>query len=186
MKHLMIDIEAMDDKPTAAITAIAAIFFNPETGEIGESFSRRISLEDSMSKGGTVSAEVILRCLRQPVGIRRLMFDDFLYDIDCAICDFYDFVNSNMPPLGVRVLYGCPSLRSAVLRTAMQKFVGDSFEYGNEQSVTTVNELAKSLGLNMESIIPNTRINNAYDQVVYNIKIVSYVWMYLMKIASVK
>lgn len=146
MKHLMIDIEAMDDKPTAAITAIAAIFFNPETGEIGESFSRRINLEDSMNKGGTASAEVILRWLRQPAGVRRQMFDDFLYDIEDAISDFYDFVNSNMPPLGVKVWYGCPSLRSAVLRTVMQKFVGDSFEYGNEQSVVTVNELAKSLG----------------------------------------
>lgn len=186
MKHLMIDIEAMDDKPTAAITAIAAIFFNPETGEIGESFSRRINLEDSMNKGGTASAEVILRWLRQPAGVRRQMFDDFLYDIEDAISDFYDFVNSNMPPLGVKVWYGCPSLRSAVLRTVMQKFVGDSFEYGNEQSVVTVNELAKSLGLNMESIIPNSGINNAYDQVVYNIKVVSYVWMYLVKIASVK
>lgn len=186
MKHLMIDIEAMDDKPTAAITAIAAIFFNPETGEIGESFSRRINLEDSMSKGGTASAEVILRWLRQPAGVRRQMFDDFLYDIEDAISDFYDFVNSNMPTLGVKVWYGCPSLRSAVLRTAMQKFVGDSFEYASEQSVVTVNELAKSLGLNMESIIPRAGINNAYDQVVYNVKVVSYVWMYLVKIASVK
>lgn len=26
MKHLMIEIEAMDDKPTAAVTAIAAVF----------------------------------------------------------------------------------------------------------------------------------------------------------------
>lgn len=186
MKHLMIDLETMDTKPTAAITAIAAIFFNPESGEVGETFYRRISLEDSMSNGGTVSADAILRLLRQPTGIRRQMIDDFFHDIESAICDFYDFVNSNMPLQGVKVWYGCPSLRIAVLRTAMQKFVAEDFEYGNEQSVVTVNELAKSLGLNMESIIPRSGISNAYDQVIYNVKVVSYVWMYLVKIASVK
>ncbi|MBR7276818.1 3'-5' exoribonuclease domain-containing protein, partial [Klebsiella pneumoniae] len=35
MKHLMIDLETMDNKPTAAITAIGAVLFNPETGEMG-------------------------------------------------------------------------------------------------------------------------------------------------------
>lgn len=39
MKHLMIDLETMDNKPTAAITAIGAVLFNPETGEMGNILS---------------------------------------------------------------------------------------------------------------------------------------------------
>lgn len=186
MKHLMIDIEAMDDKPTAAITAIAAAFFNPETGEVGKTFYRRISLDDAMKNGGTVSAEAITWCLKQSSETRSNLLYDDCQDIDLAVCDFYDFVNTNMNPFEVKVWHGCPSLRSAILRTAMNKFVGECFEYGSEQSVVTVNELAMSLGLNMDSIIPCSGLRNAYEQIIYNIKLVSYVWMYLVKIASVK
>ncbi|MCV5360349.1 3'-5' exoribonuclease, partial [Escherichia coli] len=38
MKHLMIDLETMDNKPTSAIASIGAVFFDPETGEMGEQF----------------------------------------------------------------------------------------------------------------------------------------------------
>lgn len=186
MKHLMIEIEAMDDKPTAAILAVAAAFFNPKTGEVGKTFYRRISLDDAIKNGGTVSAEMIAWYLKQSADTREKLLSEHCQDTEMAMYDFFDFVNTNMTPLAIKVWYGCPSLRSAVLRTAMNRFGGEGFEYGNEQSVVTINELAKSLGLNMESIIPYSESKNAYDQVVYNIKVVSYIWMYLDKIASVK
>ncbi|MBJ8955886.1 3'-5' exonuclease [Citrobacter braakii] len=186
MKHLMIDIEAMDDKSTAAITAIAAIFFNPETGEIGETFSRRISLDDAMSNGGTVSAEAIEWWLRQPSEVRCQLLDDDCQDIELAICDFYAFINENADPASVKLWNGCPSLHSSVLRHALNKFAGQCFTHGNEQSVITMVELASTLGLNMDSIIPYTFTRNAYNHAIHNIKIVSYIWMYLVKIASVK
>ncbi|MGS3390756.1 3'-5' exonuclease [Citrobacter portucalensis] len=186
MKHLMIDIEAMDDKPTAAITAIAAIFFNPETGEVGKTFYRRISLDDAMSNGGTVSAEAIEWWLRQSSEIRCQLLDDDCQDLELAICDFYAFVNENADPSTVKLWNGCPSLHSSVLRHALNKFAGQCFTHGNEQSVITMVELASTLGLNMENIIPYTFTRNAHNHAIHNIKIVSYVYSYLIKIASVK
>lgn len=186
MKHLMIEIEAMDDKPTAAVTAIAAIFFNPETGEVGKTFYRRVSLDDAMSNGGTASAAAIKWWLQQPSEERdQLLFEDW-QDIELVVCDFYDFVNKNMTPLATKLWCGCPSMHGNILRHILDKYTGMSFEYGNEQSVVTLVELAKSLGLNMEAIIPYTFTKNAYNHAIHNIKIVSYIWMYLDKIASVK
>ncbi|MEG5901153.1 3'-5' exonuclease [Enterobacter bugandensis] len=186
MKHLMIEIEAMDDKPTAAVTAIAAIFFNPETGEVGKTFYRRVSLDDAMSNGGTVSAAAIKWWLQQPSEERdQLLFED-CQDIELAVCDFYDFVNKNMTPLATKLWCGCPSMHGNILRHVLDKYTGMSFEYGNEHSVVTMVELAKALGLNMDAIIPYTFTRSAYNHAIHNIKIVSYIWMYLDKIASVK
>lgn len=186
MKHLMIEIEAMDDKPTAAVTAIAAIFFNPETGEVGKTFYRRVSLDDAMSNGGTVSAAAIKWWLQQPSEERdQLLFED-CQDIELAVCDFYDFVNKNMTPLATKLWCGCPSMHGNILRHVLNKYTGMSFEYGNEQSVVTMVELAKSLGLNMDAIIPYAITRNAYNNAIHNVKIISYIWMYLDKIASVK
>lgn len=36
MKHVMIDIEVMDNKPTAAITSIAAAIFDPMSGQLSD------------------------------------------------------------------------------------------------------------------------------------------------------
>ncbi|EMQ2222828.1 3'-5' exoribonuclease [Citrobacter freundii] len=186
MKHLMIDIEGMDEKSTAAITAIAAIFFNPETGEVGKTYYRRISLDDAMKNGGTVSAKAIEWWLQQSEEEREQLLDEDCQDIELAVCDFYDFVTMNTQPETIKLWCGCPSLHSPVLRNALNKFADQCFDYSNEQSVITMVELASTLGLNMEKIIPYTFTRNAYNHAIHNIKIVSYVYSYLIKIASVK
>ncbi|MGR8620255.1 3'-5' exoribonuclease domain-containing protein [Escherichia coli] len=56
MKHVMIDIEAMDNKPTAAIASIAAAIFDPISGEVSASMYRRIAIESSEAFGGTLGA----------------------------------------------------------------------------------------------------------------------------------
>ncbi|KLP41766.1 3'-5' exonuclease [Enterobacter ludwigii] len=186
MKHLMIDIEAMDDKPTAAITAIAAVFFDPESGEVGNKFYRRICLADAMSHGGTVSAEFILWWLRQPSETRAQLLDDDCQDIELAMCDFYAFVNENADPQTVKLWNGCPSLHSSILRNSLNKFAGQCFNYGNEQSVITMVDLAEALGLNMEKIVAYDYPRNAYNHAIHNIRIVTYVWSYINRVASVE
>lgn len=187
MKHLMIHIDAMDDKPTAAITSIAAAFFNPETGEVGKTFYRWINLADAMKNGGTVGAEAIEWLTLQSAAMNELMFNDDCQDIDLAICDFYDFViRNNEESQFIHSWNICPSLHYPVLRHSLNKFADQCLTYAGEQSVTTIIDLASDLGLNLNSIIPLEPEMNAYDHVMHNIKIVSYVRMYLDKIASVK
>ncbi|ELI8625564.1 3'-5' exoribonuclease, partial [Escherichia coli] len=43
--HLMIDLETMGKNPDAPIISIGAIFFDPQTGEMGPEFSKTIDLE---------------------------------------------------------------------------------------------------------------------------------------------
>lgn len=73
---VMIDLETMDNKPTAAITAIGAVWFNKETGEILKEFYRKVDLQTSMDIGLTVSASTIQWWLKQGEEARLEMVKD--------------------------------------------------------------------------------------------------------------
>ncbi|NSZ73890.1 3'-5' exoribonuclease [Agrobacterium tumefaciens] len=48
---LMIDLETLGTAVNAPVVAIGAVFFNPETGELGETFDAAIDIEDAMRYG---------------------------------------------------------------------------------------------------------------------------------------
>ncbi len=43
MHHLMLDIETLDIKPSAVILVVAAVFFDPQTGQLGAEFENAVS-----------------------------------------------------------------------------------------------------------------------------------------------
>jgi DNA polymerase III epsilon subunit-like protein len=73
IEHVMVDLETMDNKPTAAITAIGAVAFDPDTGELGERFYVKVDLQTSMDAGLTVSADTINWWLMQADEPRKEM-----------------------------------------------------------------------------------------------------------------
>ncbi|EES4629378.1 exonuclease, partial [Escherichia coli] len=52
--HLMIDLETMGKNPDAPIISIGAIFFDPQTGDMGPEFSKTIDLETA---GGVIDRD---------------------------------------------------------------------------------------------------------------------------------
>jgi hypothetical protein len=62
---LMIDIETMDNKHTAAMLSVGAVFFDLQTCTLGPTFNRTINLVSSVAHGGTMSAGTVLWWLRQ-------------------------------------------------------------------------------------------------------------------------
>lgn len=48
VNHLMIDIETMGNKPTAPIVAIGAVFFDPQSSELGAEFYVAVNLASAM------------------------------------------------------------------------------------------------------------------------------------------
>ncbi|HBD4295643.1 TPA: 3'-5' exoribonuclease, partial [Escherichia coli] len=54
--HLMIDLETMGKNPDAPIISIGAIFFDPQTGDMGPEFSKTIDLDTA---GGVIDRDVI-------------------------------------------------------------------------------------------------------------------------------
>lgn len=91
MPHTLIYIEALDIKPRGAITAIAAVTFNPKTRMLGKRFCKRVDPESSVSRGGTISAASLKWWLRQtPERCSGLLsakgtLSDALHELQCFI-----------------------------------------------------------------------------------------------------
>lgn len=65
MLDIMVDLETMDRRPTAAIIAIGAVEFNIATGKKGEVFYRTVNLDSSVAAGCTLGADTIVWWMKQ-------------------------------------------------------------------------------------------------------------------------
>lgn len=50
-RHVMVDLETMGKKSNAPVVSIGAVIFDPETGFLGETFYKVVSLESAVSWG---------------------------------------------------------------------------------------------------------------------------------------
>lgn len=51
MKHMMVDLETLGTAANAPVIAIGAVFFDPNTGTLGDTFDAAIDVEDAMRYG---------------------------------------------------------------------------------------------------------------------------------------
>ncbi len=75
MRHLMCDIETMNDRSFAAILSISAVQFDIVTGELGQEFHVPITLQSNMDAGLTLSAKTIMWWLQKDESARRKLCD---------------------------------------------------------------------------------------------------------------
>jgi hypothetical protein len=189
MKHLMIDLETMDNKPTSAIASIGAVFFNPETGEMGEQFYQRVSLSSCVEHGLTIGADTVQWWMRQDAEARSELLNDDCIDLPLALACLEAFISEHADPTHVQVWGNGAAFDNVILRNAAEKcgYTDPLWIYWNDRDVRTVIELSKTLGLNVRNIIKFEGVqHHALYDAVHQAKIVSYVWLYLIKIASVK
>ena len=58
-RHLMIDLETLDTSPTAVVTSVALVVFNPFSDAVTEQFSFQLDVQEQLDTGGTVSASTL-------------------------------------------------------------------------------------------------------------------------------
>ncbi|MER9833377.1 3'-5' exoribonuclease [Mesorhizobium sp. M0145] len=68
--HLMIDLETMGTAANAPVVAIGAVYFDPDTGTLGETFDAAIDVEDAV-RYGRVSGSTIKWWLGQGDAARQ-------------------------------------------------------------------------------------------------------------------
>ncbi|ENW8808780.1 3'-5' exoribonuclease, partial [Escherichia coli] len=89
--HLMIDLETMGKNPDAPIISIGAIFFDPQTGDMGPEFSKTIDLETA---GGVIDRDVIKRWLKQSREAQSAIMTDEI-PLDDALLQLREFIDEN-------------------------------------------------------------------------------------------
>lgn len=75
MKHLMVDIETLGNKPGAVILSISAVQFDIETGYIGKEFHTEIDMESCVAFGLKMDTSTIMWWMSQDDEARKKVME---------------------------------------------------------------------------------------------------------------
>ena len=94
MKDIMIDLETMGKGATAAIVAIGACYFDPQTGNIGEKFYANVDLQSALDVGLTVDGSTVMWWLEQSSEARASLAVPDALPIGAALSEFSAWVRA--------------------------------------------------------------------------------------------
>ncbi len=179
--HLMIDLETMGTNTNAPIVVIGAVFFDPQTGEIGPVFYIVISLTDAMNTGAVPDGGTIEWWLKQSSEARAAILTDQVKLKD-ALSRFREFINEYSDEKLVQVWGNGATFDNAILRTSYEHLdIPCPWRYYNDRDVRTIVELGKAIDFDARTAIPfEGERHNALDDARYQAKYVSVIWQKLI------
>ncbi|EPZ4593529.1 3'-5' exoribonuclease domain-containing protein, partial [Escherichia coli] len=176
--HLMIDIETMGKNPNAAIISIGAIFFDPQTGDMGPEFSKTIDLDTA---GGVIDRDVIKWWLKQSREAQSAILTDEI-PLDDALLQLREFIAENSGEFFVQVWGNGANFDNVILRRSYERQgIPCPWHYHNDRDVRTIVELGKAIDFDARTAIPfEGERHNALDDARYQAKYVSAIWQKLI------
>ncbi|EPJ1537768.1 3'-5' exoribonuclease domain-containing protein, partial [Escherichia coli] len=179
--HLMIDLETMGTNTNAPIVVIGAVFFDPQTGEIGPVFYIVISLTDAMNTGAAPDGGTIKWWLKQSSEARAAILTDQVKLKD-ALSRFREFINEYSDEKFVQVWGNGATFDNAILRTSYERLeIPCPWRYHNDRDVRTIVELGKTIDFDAKTVIPFEGVrHNALDDARHQAKYVSAIWQKLI------
>ncbi|EFN7178195.1 exonuclease [Escherichia coli] len=179
--HLMIDLETMGTNTNAPIVVIGAVFFDPQTGEIGPVFYIVISLTDAMNTGAVPDGGTIEWWLKQSSEARAAILTEQVKLKD-ALSQFREFINEYSDEKFVQVWGNGATFDNAILRTSYERLdIPCPWRYHNDRDVRTIVELGKVIDFDARTAIPfEGERHNALDDARYQAKYVSAIWQKLI------
>ena len=176
--HLMIDLETMGKNPDAPIISIGAIFFDPQTGDMGPEFSKTIDLETA---GGVIDRDTIKWWLKQSREAQSAVMTDEI-PLDDALLQLREFIDENSGEFFVQVWGNGANFDNTILRRSYERQgIPCPWRYYNDRDVRTIVELGKAIDFDARTAIPfEGERHNALDDARYQAKYVSVIWQKLI------
>ncbi|EPD5594300.1 3'-5' exoribonuclease domain-containing protein [Escherichia coli] len=176
--HLMIDLETMGKNPDAPIISIGAIFFDPQTGDMGPEFSKTIDLETA---GGVIDRDTIKWWLKQSREAQSAIMTDEI-PLDDALLQLREFIDENSGEFFVQVWGNGANFDNTILRRSYERQgIPCPWRYYNDRDVRTIVELGKAIDFDARMAIPfEGERHNALDDARYQAKYVSVIWQKLI------
>ncbi|HBA6875915.1 TPA: exonuclease [Escherichia coli] len=176
--HLMIDLEIMGKNPDAPIISIGAIFFDPQTGDMGPEFSKTIDLDTA---GGVIDRDVIKWWLKQSREAQSAIMTDEI-PLDDALLQLREFIDENSGEFFVQVWGNGANFDNVILRRSYERQgIPCPWRYCNDRDVRTIVELGKAIDFDARTAIPfEGERHNALDDARYQAKYVSAIWQKLI------
>ncbi|EFH8567384.1 exonuclease, partial [Escherichia coli] len=163
--HLMIDLETMGKNPDAPIISIGAIFFDPQTGDMGPEFSKTIDLDTA---GGVIDRDVIKWWLKQSREAQSAIMTDEI-PLDDALLQLREFIDENSGEFFVQVWGNGANFDNVILRRSYERQgIPCPWRYCNDRDVRTIVELGKAIDFDARTAIPfEGERHNALDDARY-------------------
>ncbi|EKN2992395.1 3'-5' exoribonuclease domain-containing protein [Escherichia coli] len=176
--HLMIDLETMGKNPDAPIISIGAIFFDPQTGDMGPEFSKTIDLETA---GGVIDRDTIKWWLKQSREAQSAIMTDEI-PLDDALLQLREFIDENSGEFFVQVWGNGANFDNTILRRSYERQgIPCPWRYYNDRDVRTIVEQGKAIDFDARTAIPfEGERHNALDDARYQAKYVSVIWQKLI------
>ncbi|MDC9070111.1 3'-5' exoribonuclease [Escherichia coli] len=178
LHHLMIDLETMGKNPDAPIISIGAIFFDPQTGDMGPEFSKTIDLETA---GGVIDRDTIKWWLKQSREAQSAIMTDEI-PLDDALLQLREFIDENSGEFFIQVWGNGANFDNTILRRSYERQgIPCLWRYYNDRDVRTIVELGKAIDFDARTAIPfEGERHNALDDARYQAKYVSAIWQKLI------
>ncbi|WP_419774977.1 3'-5' exoribonuclease domain-containing protein [Escherichia coli] len=176
--HLMIDLETMGKNPDAPIISIGAIFFDPQTGEMGPEFSKTIDLETA---GGVIDRDTIKWWLKQSREAQSAILTDEI-PLDDALLQLREFIDENSGEFFVQVWDNGATFDNVILRRSYERQgIPCPWRYTNDRDVRTMVALGLVMDFDARTTIPfEGERHNALNDARYQAKYVSAIWQKLL------
>ncbi|QMM48777.1 3'-5' exoribonuclease [Escherichia coli] len=176
--HLSVDLETMGKNPDAPIISIGAIFFDPQTGDMGPEFSKTIDIDTA---GGVIDRDTIKWWLKQSREAQSAIMTDEI-PLDDALLQLREFIDENSGEFFVHVWGNGANFDNTILRRSYERQgIPCPWRYYNDRDVRTIVELGKAIDFDARTAIPfEGERHNALDDARYQAKYVSAIWQKLI------
>nr|WP_237731291.1 3'-5' exonuclease [Lelliottia amnigena] len=179
----MIDLETMSLKPSAPIVAIGAVFFEPQTGDLGAEFYTAVNLSSDMALGAVPDGDTILWWLKQSSEARAAICTDDTLPISDALSELSAFISRNSEnPRYLKVWGNGANFDNVILRAAYER-AGHicPWQFWNDSDVRTIVLLGRLLGFDPKRDMPFDGVaHNALADARHQVKYLSAIWQRLL------
>lgn len=173
MTNIMLDLETFGLDPNAAIVAIGAVQFFPETNTLGDEFYRNIELRSSVESGGIIDPEVVVWWMKQGKEAKDSLFVDEQH-IHSVLSDFLSWTKSFG---GEPIIWGNGSafdnviLRQSYKRSSIQ----EPWSYKNDRCYRTIRGMYPYIKPDERIGIEHNALDDAKYQALHLMKILKTV-----------
>lgn len=173
-KHVMLDIETMGNSTNAAIMSVGACYFDPSTGEIGDTFHQEVNLETSVKAGMVMDVSTVMWWMKQSDEARSKFYDnDKAASLSSCLCALRSFICKDCQVWGNGIAFD-----NIILRNAYETDLTDTpWPFWNDRDVRTMVELGLVMGIDPKRDMPFEGVKHeALADAIHQAKYVSVIW----------
>ena len=178
---IMIDLETMGTGKDACILAIAAVYFNPKTGELGDEFYTNVNLQSNINAGRDIDASTLIWWMQQEKAAQEQVFalNHTAPKLSDAIKDFASFFTTD----SCKVWGNGSVFDITILETAFNKCKTPiAWKFWNIRDVRTAVDMGQLLDFNPKKDMPFTGTrHNALDDSKHQAKYVSAIYKRILE-----